>query len=128
MAKDYAKAFYSSTRWIKCRLAYMRSVHWTCQRCDNPAVIAHHKKHITQQNITCIETLLSWDNLEALCRLCHEKEHSEIRGRRDEEVITHGLKFGACGEVIQVERNSIDYIIEQLTATGGGQAITSNHD
>lgn len=76
----YAKAFYLSPAWRSCRASYLKKVGGLCERClqdglYNAAVIVHHKQHITPQNITDPRITLSFDNLEALCWSCHEKEH-----------------------------------------------------
>lgn len=57
-----------------------------CERClkkglYHPAVIVHHKVYLTAETIQNPEIALAYDNLEALCRDCHEEEHSGS-GRR----------------------------------------------
>lgn len=81
MAKDFAEAFYGSQRWKSTRKAYMKSVGGLCERClkkglYSPAVIIHHKVYLNKDSINNPEIALSWKNLEALCRRCHEDEHS----------------------------------------------------
>ena len=78
--QDFAKTFYKSRRWQDTRMAYLRSVGGLCERClkkglYHPAVIVHHKTYLTADNIHNPEIALSWDNLEAVCRECHEDEH-----------------------------------------------------
>ena len=78
--KDFAAAFYKSRRWQACRAAYLRSVGGLCERClkkglYRPAVIVHHKVYITPETIDNSDITLSWNNLEAVCRECHEDEH-----------------------------------------------------
>ena len=78
--KPWAKAFYLSPQWRACRDGYVKSVGGLCERCYrkgliSPAEIVHHKVYITQQNINDPRVTLNWDNLEALCRECHEAEH-----------------------------------------------------
>ena len=58
----------------------MRSVGGLCERCLEkglivPAVIVHHKTYITPNNITDPNIVLNFDNLEALCKNCHNYEH-----------------------------------------------------
>ena len=84
--QDYAKTFYKSKRWQSTRLAYLRSVGGLCERClkrglYHPAVIVHHKVYISPDNINDPSVTLNWNNLEAVCRECHELEHSGS-GRR----------------------------------------------
>ena len=84
--QDFAKAFYKSKRWQHTRLSYLKSKGGLCERClkkglYNPAVIVHHKVYLDQDTINDPEISLSYSNLEALCRECHEEEHSRS-GRR----------------------------------------------
>lgn len=73
--KPYAERFYKSAQWQQVQRAYMRSVHYVCERCGMPAKIVHHKTHITPANINDVSITLSWDNLEALCQDCHNAVH-----------------------------------------------------
>lgn len=80
--QDFAKDFYKSKTWQKCRQGYIASVGGLCERClknglINPAVIVHHKVHITPDNITDPSVTLSYNNLEALCRDCHAIAHAK---------------------------------------------------
>lgn len=54
----------------------MKSRHYLCERCGEPAKICHHKEYLTPKNINNPEVTLSWYNLEALCQDCHNKEHN----------------------------------------------------
>ena len=84
--QEYAEQFYKSQAWRDCRRAYLKSRGGLCERClakgfYNPAEIIHHKVHLTPENITDPAVSLSWDNLEALCRRCHGREHERIHRR-----------------------------------------------
>lgn len=57
MAKEYAKSFYKSKEWIKCRNSYITFVHGLCERCGKPGKIVHHKKKITPMNIIMSQRL-----------------------------------------------------------------------
>lgn len=83
MAKDFARSFYNSARWRQTRRAYKKSVGGLCERClargiVKPAEIVHHVKPLTPDNIGDPDISLSWDNLEAVCRECHEEIHDEL--------------------------------------------------
>lgn len=85
--KPWAEDFYNSERWRACRDGFLKSAGYLCSRCstpDNPtaAKIAHHKIYLTRENIGDPEVSLSWDNLEALCQQCHNKEHHRTGARR----------------------------------------------
>lgn len=70
----------------------MKKAGGLCERClrkgiYNPADLIHHKRHITPENITDPHVTLSFDNLEALCWSCHEKEH---KGRQRRYTVDAG--------------------------------------
>ncbi len=82
MAQDFAKAFYKSDAWENCRAAYLSSVAGLCEEClrqgvYTPAVIVHHKIHLTPENILDPSVSLSFANLEAVCLNCHNRLHAK---------------------------------------------------
>lgn len=84
--KPFAEKFYKSKAWENTRLAYLKSVGGLCERCLSKgiykaAVIIHHKTHLSPDNIGDPTVSLSWNNLEALCMDCHNKEHIS-KGKR----------------------------------------------
>lgn len=85
MARAFAKRFYSSRQWQSCRNEYANKVHHLCERClergiIKPGVIVHHVIELTPQNIDDPNITLNHDNLQMLCRECHNEEH-DIHGR-----------------------------------------------
>lgn len=96
--KSYAESFYKSRQWQRCRDLCIQRAGGLCERCRKEgviraAVIAHHKKEITPQNINNPEITLNLDNLEALCMDCHAKVHHkrEKRYRIDKDGKVIGL-------------------------------------
>lgn len=77
MSKAFARAFYNSTAWKACRESYKHKMYYLCERCGEPGEIVHHKKRVSPETIEDPEVLLNFDNLELLCRRCHEAEHEE---------------------------------------------------
>ena len=82
----WAKPFYLSQEWRLVRKNYMKKVGGLCERClkrglITPAVVVHHRVHLTPENIKDEAIRVGEDNLEALCWSCHEKEHKK-RDRR----------------------------------------------
>ncbi len=75
--KEYSKSFYESTSLKKCRESYLSSQQYICERCNDIAKLVHHKEYITPNNINDLDITLSFDNLEALCQECHNKEHHQ---------------------------------------------------
>lgn len=92
--KEWAEWFYKSKEWAQTRDAYMVAQHYLCERCGEPAKIVHHKIWLTPKNIHEQSITLCWDNLEALCQDCHNKEHhaKNVRAKR--------YAFTADGELI----------------------------
>ena len=80
MARDFAKSFYSSARWQKCRDSFIAhrisEDGGLCQRChDRTGYIIHHKIHLTPDNIDDPDITLGFDNLEYVCLECHNLIH-----------------------------------------------------
>lgn len=88
--RDFAKGFYKSQSWRRCRDAYARSVGGLCEQCRDRGLIrageiVHHKEHISPDNISDPRVLLDWENLRLVCRDCHAELHrGEKRYRLDE--------------------------------------------
>ncbi|MBQ6519466.1 MAG: HNH endonuclease [Anaerolineaceae bacterium] len=80
MAAPWTKGFYTSKAWKQNSKAYLASVDGLCERCRAagrlvPAVIVHHRIHLTPELMHDPNMTMSWSNLEALCQDCHNKEH-----------------------------------------------------
>ena len=81
---ECAESFYKSRTWRKCKEAYTKSVGGLCERCLSRGVynagrIVHHKIYIGPENINDASVTLNFENLELLCRSCHELEHKSAR-------------------------------------------------
>lgn len=92
MHAQYANAFYGSSQWQNCRAAYRKAKGNLCERCLArgliiPGAEVHHRIRITPENMNDPAVTLSWDNLELLCKACHDEEH-----RREADARTD--KFG----------------------------------
>ena len=96
MAKDWAKSFYNSKQWRKCRNAYYKLRHGVCEQCEDVGKIVHHKTYITPNNINNPTITLAFGNLELLCDMCHKQEHG------GESVTVEGVAFNKCGDLVQV--------------------------
>jgi len=83
MAKEYAKSFYKSTAWLKCRASYIKKVYGLCEHCSKPGYIVDHIEEITPENIGDPDITLNHDNLQYLCTPCHNRKtfgkHDPIR-------------------------------------------------
>lgn len=79
MAKEFAKPFYNSKQWKKCRasfIAYRQSIDGgLCQMCkDELGYIVDHKEELTPDNITNSDIALNHNNFQYLCLNCHNKK------------------------------------------------------
>ena len=89
--------FYTTWTWRKCRKAFAESKNNLCERCLSRGVIqpgnkdqpleVHHKVPLTPENIHTPNVTLNWNNLELLCKKCHdaEKERKTKRWRIAED-------------------------------------------
>lgn len=85
--KPWAEWFYNGGTWRECSKGFLNSKGHLCERCSKPddpvvAKIAHHKIYLNKENINNPDIALCWDNLEALCQDCHNKEHHRSNKRR----------------------------------------------
>lgn len=70
--------FYNSPEWKKVRKSYKLYRLNICERCGEIGYYVHHKKYITVNNVHDSNITLNFDNLELLCKNCHNKEHFEL--------------------------------------------------
>lgn len=82
MAREFAKAFYNSKQWRRCRTAYIahrRAIDGgLCESChEAPGYIVHHKIELTPENINDPDIALGFNNLKYDCHVCHQKENSK---------------------------------------------------
>ena len=85
MHEQFANTFYRSGAWRKCRAEFVKARGGLCERCLARGIInagsremplqAHHKVKLTPENINDPTITLNWDNLELLCKECHDEEH-----------------------------------------------------
>ncbi len=80
MAKPWAKAFYSSPAWERCRSSFIAervlADGGLCENCrEEPGYIVHHVNELTPGNINDPDVSLNHANLRYVCKRCHDKEH-----------------------------------------------------
>ena len=80
MAKPWAKAFYSSPAWERCRSSFIAerilADGGLCEIChDDVGYIVHHVRELTPNNINDPLVTLNHSNLQYVCKKCHDKEH-----------------------------------------------------
>ena len=90
------ESFYTSRRWRKCRTSFANAKGNLCEECLARGIIepgsneqpleVHHKIPLTAENIKDPRITLNWENLQLLCKDCHDKKKArkEKRWRCDE--------------------------------------------
>lgn len=78
MAKEWSKQFYNSKAWKRCRKSYIDGRIMIdggmCEEChEELGFILHHKVSLTPKNIHNPEISLNHDNLQWVCKVCHDK-------------------------------------------------------
>lgn len=81
------REFYNSVAWQNCREAYKKSVGGLCEEClkmgiISPADEVHHIKRLTIHNIKNPKITTDPENLQALCKMHHDKKHKQRKTRR----------------------------------------------
>lgn len=100
MAREFAKKFYKSKEWQRCREAVMKRDYYLCVECGAAGKEVHHKKHITPKNINDPTITLNISNLVTLCKDCHHKAHERNQYTNHNE-LEDGLTFDEEGNLIQ---------------------------
>lgn len=70
--------FYKSSAWQVAREIKIREASGKCQRCGVLGEEVHHKTRLTIQNYMDTSVSLNQENLELLCRQCHNSEHNRF--------------------------------------------------
>jgi 5-methylcytosine-specific restriction endonuclease McrA len=70
--------FYKSVPWQVAREIKMRKANGKCERCGALGEEVHHKIRLTVLNVTNPEISLNQENLELLCKKCHNAEHKRF--------------------------------------------------
>ncbi|NMA00776.1 MAG: HNH endonuclease [Clostridiaceae bacterium] len=79
MAKEYAKAFYKSKKWQRCRASYIAERKLIdggmCEHCKKRlGSDVDHVEEITEASITDPNVTLNPENLQLLCKVCHNRK------------------------------------------------------
>lgn len=70
--------FYKSVAWKVAREIKIRGVNGKCERCGALGKEVHHIKRLTVLNVKDSNISLNQDNLEFLCKKCHNEEHKRF--------------------------------------------------
>jgi predicted kinase len=92
MAQEFAKKFYDSKIWNDVRNAYFIKNFGLCEICERPGEEVHHKIFLTPINISDTNITCNEENLQLLCKSCHNAEHNRAyemhREKRRKNIIT----------------------------------------
>lgn len=75
--------FYKSTQWQVAREIKIREANGKCERCGTLGEEVHHKTRLTVLNYMDTSISLNQENLELLCRQCHNKEHKRFSKEKE---------------------------------------------
>ena len=71
--------FYKSKQWYIARTVKTQNAQGKCERCGGVGEEVHHKIRLTVDNFDDVLISLNQENLEHLCRECHNKEHGRFQ-------------------------------------------------
>lgn len=97
---------------------YMKSRNYVCERCGGVAEICHHKRHLNSHNISDPSVALNQENLECLCRDCHNKEHflKHTITRFDEDGNVSGVKKSHDETEFEKARDGLTRLLEKMSS------------
>ena len=86
VAKEWAKAFYKTARWLSKRSKILRRDEYMCQQCKRygkttPATTVHHIIPLMWCLLFNKALALAGINLTSLCEECHNKMHDRLTNR-----------------------------------------------
>lgn len=91
MAKEYSRPFYNSPEWAACRQAYIKQRvkidGGLCEECRlRIGYIVHHKTAIDESNVNDPNITLNHDNLEYVCKYCHDRMENHFIKTKSQKV------------------------------------------
>lgn len=74
--------FYKSKAWLVARNIKTNATQGKCERCGAVGEEVHHKIRLMVENVNDVYISLNQDNLELLCRDCHNDEHGRFKKQK----------------------------------------------
>ena len=87
--------FYKSNAWLAARELKIMAVNSLCERCGQIGIEVHHIDKLTIDNVNEASVSLNQDNLELLCRDCHNQEHERFSNK---------MRFDKDGNIINPKK------------------------
>ena len=107
MSQGVLKRFYNSRDWKEVRDAYYYSAGGLCELCGKPGAEVHHIKALTPANYTDPAYAYDFNNLQLLCKACHnsihEKHYADYRSRHIGGAVLPGMAFNEQGDIVQAD-------------------------
>ena len=75
--------FYKSTVWQVARQIKYQEQNGKCERCGRVGEEVHHKIRLTVDNVKDPTVSINQENLELLCKDCHNKEHKRFTKEKE---------------------------------------------
>ena len=75
--------FYKSDVWKLAREIKIRNMNGRCERCGGIGVEVHHIQRLNVDNVKDASISINPENLELLCRECHNKEHKRFSKEKE---------------------------------------------
>ena len=86
MAKPFSNKFYHSAAWQHTREMILARDYYICQECGKAnCTTVHHINELTPGNINDPRITLNPDNLETICRDCHDKIHNRFQPSKNKK-------------------------------------------
>lgn len=89
--------FYKSETWKLAREIKIRTANGRCERCGGIGIEVHHRHRLTVENVEDTSVSINPENLELLCRVCHNEEHKRF---------SKEIQFDSEGNLINPETPS----------------------
>lgn len=89
------KRFYDSVAWKRAKQEKIFQARGICERCGRHGTEVHHKIPLNDDNVDDPKIALSLDNLELLCKSCHDMARTDGKERNPNKV-----EFTENGDVI----------------------------
>lgn len=122
-SNDGKQYFYTSKEWRRL-VEYLKAERMQgegfirCSVCGEPIyksykLIAHHKQHLTEDNVNDISVSLNPDNIVFVCHECHNKEHNRSGAYKKREVhLVFGPPYAGKSDFIKKRFIAGDIIID----------------
>lgn len=114
--------FYASKIWrdFRTRLIAERMTEEgiKCERCrkivgSSSNIEAHHKIELTEENVNDYNISLNPDNVELICKDCHNKEHDRFGHEREKEVyIVYGCPLSGKTSYVAENKGRNDIVVD----------------